>query len=202
MRQPPEAEKDDEEQPIEARSVGDDRPFQVPAAPLQILKGRFDAHSAGIRAQALPSGGLIGEDDPGIVLVGLPTRTHLGRDGMVLPQLDGSVPVAPTLGRQVTAGNPAACPAPTPRQAGVLRRQPEQVVPATLLTQLDQRMPHQSAIGQQRAIGRSQMGGDPVEQQADHVPLPLFPFLVHGQHLPAHRQEPRMDQGPRTSRPR
>ena len=70
-REPPEAEKDDHEPPIEARSVRYHRPFQVPsrslpgpfqvpsrslpgpfqvpAAQLPILKGRFDAHSAGLR---------------------------------------------------------------------------------------------------------------------------------------------------------
>ena len=67
-------------------------------------------------------------------------------------------------------------------------------MPATLLTQLDQRMPDQSAIGQQRALGGSQVWDDAVEQRADHVPLALLPFLVDRQHLPAHRQQARMDQ--------
>jgi hypothetical protein len=55
-------------------------------------------------------------------------------------------------------------------------------------------MPDQSAIGQQRAVGGADVWDDAVEQRADHVPLPLLPFLVHRQPLPAHRQEPRRDQ--------
>jgi hypothetical protein len=66
-------------------------------------------------------------------------------------------------------------------------------MPATLRTQLDQRMPNQVAIGQQRAVGASQMWDDAVEQHADHVPLPRLPFLVHRQQLPTHGQEAGMD---------
>jgi hypothetical protein len=78
MGQPPETEKDDEEQSIEARAVGDHGAFQVPATAFAILEGRFHAHSARILAQALPSSGSVRDDDPGILLVGLPAGTDLG----------------------------------------------------------------------------------------------------------------------------
>ena len=67
-------------------------------------------------------------------------------------------------------------------------------MPAALCTQVDQRMPDQSAIGQQRAVGGADVWNDAVEQRADHVPLPLLPFLVHWQQLPTDRQQARMDQ--------
>ena len=74
MRQPPEAEKQHQQQPIQPCAVGDHRSFQVPATALEILEGRFDPHSAGVLAHALPSGRSVGEDDPGLVLPGLPSR--------------------------------------------------------------------------------------------------------------------------------
>jgi hypothetical protein len=42
MRQPPEAEEDDQEEPIQTRAVRDHGAFEVPAAPLEILEGRFN----------------------------------------------------------------------------------------------------------------------------------------------------------------
>ena len=94
------------------------------------------------------------------------------------------------------ARKPRVRPAPALGLAGVRGGHAEDVVPAALRAQLDQRMPDQSAIGQQRTVGRSQMGDDPVQQRSDHLPLPLLPRLVHRQHLPAHRQEPRVHQQP------
>jgi hypothetical protein len=67
-------------------------------------------------------------------------------------------------------------------------------MPPTLRAQVDQRMPDEAAIGQQRALGGADVWNDAVEQHADHLPLPLFPFLVHRQHLPTDRHETRMDQ--------
>jgi hypothetical protein len=69
-------------------------------------------------------------------------------------------------------------------------------MPPTLRTQVDQRMPDEAAIGQQRALGGSQEGNDAVEQRADHLPLALFPGFVDRQDLPAHRQKAGMDQQP------
>jgi hypothetical protein len=42
MGQPPEAEKDDQQQPIQTRSIRDDRAFQIPATAFEILEGRFN----------------------------------------------------------------------------------------------------------------------------------------------------------------
>ena len=67
-------------------------------------------------------------------------------------------------------------------------------MPATGLTHLDQWMPDEPAIGQQRAVGAAQVRDDAVEQRADDIPLALLPGLVHGQHLPTHRQQARMHQ--------
>ena len=113
MRQPPEAYEQHQEQSVEACPVRHDGPFQVPAAAFEVLKGRFDAHSAGIRAHALPSGGPVGEDDPGLLLPGLPSRADLGRQWALLPELDSAIPLASALRDQMTARDPAACPAPT-----------------------------------------------------------------------------------------
>jgi hypothetical protein len=196
MRQPPEAAKDDQEQPIAARAVRHHRPFQVPAAPLQIVKGRFDAHCAGLRAHPLPSRGPVGDEDPGLLSLGLPGGTDRGRQWALLPELDRAVPVACALRDQVTARDPAACPVPTRGRAGVRRRQAEHGMPAALLTQVHQPMPHQPAIGQPRAVGGSQMGDDAVQQRADHVPLALLPLLLHRQDLPADWHEAGMEQQP------
>jgi hypothetical protein len=116
MRQPPQADKHNEQQPIQTRAVGDDRPFQVPTAALEILKGRFDAHAACVRAHPLPSRGPVGDDDPGLLLPRLPGGADLGKQRALLPEPDRAVAVASALRDQVTAGNPAACPAPTRAQ--------------------------------------------------------------------------------------
>ena len=71
MRQPPEAEKDHQEQPIQTRAVGEHGPFQIPAATFQVLEGGFDAHASCVLADALASRGSVGEHDPGLALVRL-----------------------------------------------------------------------------------------------------------------------------------
>src|SRR5262249_1838302 len=95
MRQPPEAEKDDQEQPIETRAVGEHSPFPIPAAAFEVLEGGFHAHPAGIVAKTLASRGPIGDDDPGLPLVRFPSRTYLGSQRALLPELDGAVPLLP-----------------------------------------------------------------------------------------------------------
>src|SRR5262249_49395636 len=77
-RQPPEAEKDHQEHPVETRAVGEHGSFPIPAAALEILERRFDAHPAGRVADTLASGGPVRDDDPGLWLGRLPGRTHLG----------------------------------------------------------------------------------------------------------------------------
>jgi hypothetical protein len=155
MGQPPETEKDDEQQSIEARAVGDHRAFQVPATAFEIVEGRFDAHPEGILAQALPSSGAVRDDDPGILLLRLPAGTDLGGDRLVVPELDGAEPVAPTLRRQLPTGEPSGGPTATRGSAGVVSRQTEDIMPSTLLTQVDQRMADESAIGEERAVSVS-----------------------------------------------
>jgi len=153
MGQPPATEKDDEQPSIEARAVGDHRALQVPATAFAIVEGRFDAHPEGLLAQALPSSGAVRDDDPGILR--LPAGTDLGGDRLVVPELDGAEPVAPTLRRQLPTGEPSGGPTATRGSAGVVSRQTEDIMPSTLLTQLDQRMADEAAIGEERAVSVS-----------------------------------------------
>jgi len=146
-----------------------------------------------ILAHALPSGGLVGEDDPGFPLLRLPGGADLGRHGTLLPELYRAIPLASALGREASTRNPALRATPACGLAGVCSRQTEHVMPPTLRTQVDQRMSDEAAIGQQRARGGADVWNDAVEQHADHLPLPLFPFLVHGQRLPTDRHEARRD---------
>jgi hypothetical protein len=62
-------------------------------------------------------------------------------------------------------------------------------MPSTLLTQVDQRMADESAIGEERAVSVSQERDDPIQERRDEVPLALVPRVMHRQHLPAHGQE-------------
>jgi hypothetical protein len=189
MDQPPAAENHHQQQPIQTRAVGDDRAFPVPATAFAIVEGRFDPHPAGRRAQALPSSGSVRDDDPGILLVGLPAGTDLGGDRLVVPELNGAEPVAPTLRRQLPTGEPGGSPTATRRSAGVVSRQTEDIMPSTLLTQVDQRMADESAVSKERAVSVSQERDDPIQERRDEVPLALVPRVMHRQHLPAHGQE-------------
>jgi hypothetical protein len=184
-----ETEKDDEEQTIEARAVSDDRAFQVPATAFEILEGRFDAHPAGILAQALPSRWSVRDDDPGILLVGLPAGTDLGGDRLVVPKLDGAEPVAPTLRRQLPTGEPGGGPTATCRSTGVVSRQPEDIAPVALPAELDQRMADKSTVSEECAVSGSQERDDPIQERRDEVPLALVPRVMYRRHLPAHGQE-------------
>jgi hypothetical protein len=67
-------------------------------------------------------------------------------------------------------------------------------MPPTRRTPVDPWMADEAASGPQRALGGADVGNDAVAQHTDHLPLPLFPCLVHGQPRPTDRHAAPMAQ--------
>src|SRR5438045_3001038 len=82
--------------------------FDVPAARLGILKGCFDAHAQRIGVNAWFARRQVGNDQPGLLILLLPTGTHIGLDGLLLPNTRTPIPLLPFLLDKALEGTPRA----------------------------------------------------------------------------------------------
>ena len=78
------AEKQPQQEPIQAGALRDHRPLDVPATPFEILERGFDAHSATIRLHAGAVGGLIRDQEPRLAVAWFPHCTNERQTGGVL----------------------------------------------------------------------------------------------------------------------
>ena len=93
MTDPPDGQKQTQQEPIQACPVTDPTGFQLPAATLGILKSRLDAHAEPIAADPSPARRLIRDEQPGFLVPDFPDGTQGRFDGAVLPEQDPSKPV-------------------------------------------------------------------------------------------------------------
>src|SRR5258706_14188741 len=95
----------------------------------------------------------------------LPWLTHQLGDGDTFPKL----------------------PSRRPALAGMLSRNPKEIMPVIPLTQLHHHQAAKGAIADHRTIGRSNMRRDALEKFGDALPEPLFPFRLTGHDFPGQR---------------
>src|SRR6266576_202418 len=141
MADPPQGQKEGEQQAIQSRPIADKTGLQIPATALAILKGRFDSHTPGILSYPHRSSGLIRNQQPGFLVPRLPDGTQVRIQRLVLPELNASKPALPFFSRQQSARHPSAPVLVFARQSpteGVLFGNAQQVMPVSLATQLHQ----------------------------------------------------------------
>jgi len=73
MDDPPPGHTPRQEQPIEPLPIGKQTGFQVPATAFGILKGGLDAHAQRLLVHPPSASRLIGNQDPGLAMVGVHT---------------------------------------------------------------------------------------------------------------------------------
>src|SRR5258706_10232465 len=85
MTDPPDAQKQHQEQAVQPRPVVDHRARDIPAARLKVLEGRFHPHTAGVAAHAGAPSRLIGDEEPDFLAGRLPDCTELRQEWMRVP---------------------------------------------------------------------------------------------------------------------
>src|SRR5947208_9821312 len=128
--------------------------FDVPTTGLGILKGGLDTHAQRIGLQPLLASWQVRDDQPGLLILLLPTGTHIGFDGLLLPDQRTSIPLLAFLVDKALEATPLA---PLvlfahASAAGMLLTDAQHVMPVTLLTEPHQRSSSQSAISQQGTL--------------------------------------------------
>src|SRR2546421_9037783 len=106
----------------------------------RILKGRFDAHAPRICVNACFARREVGNDQPSLLILLLPTGTHRGLDALLLPDTRTPIPLLTFLRDKALEGTPAA-----PlfvlahlAAAGMLLTDAQHVMPVALLTEPNQ----------------------------------------------------------------
>src|SRR5947209_8634975 len=124
--------------------------FNVPATRLGILKGGLDTHAQRIGLKPLLSSRQIRNNQPGLLILFLPTGTHICFDGLFLPDKCTPIPLLAFLLDKALEGTPA-----TPlvlfthaSAACMLLTDAQHVMPVALLTEPNQRSSGQSSISQ------------------------------------------------------
>src|SRR5258707_5691215 len=161
---------------------------------LAILKGRFYPHAPPILAHALRRGWSIGDEKPGFLISWLPTSTEPASKLMLLPQHDLSIPVLVRLGHKLLALLPVPIRVPKAPPTPLLIFNPQHVMPANPLAQLNQGQAGQSPIGQQGALVAAEMGSHLLKEVRHDLPLSLLPRLVLRHHAPRQWQDARLQQ--------
>src|SRR5947199_1937340 len=150
MAHPPDSQKESQQQAVQMRSLLELGGFDVPTTRLGILKGRFDAHAQRIRVDACFARRQVGNDQPRLLILLLPTGTHIGLDALLLPDTRTPIPLLTFLLDKALEGTPG-----TPlfvlahlSAAGMLLTDAQHVMPVALLTEPNQRGSGQSSISQ------------------------------------------------------
>src|SRR6266566_3671288 len=140
--------------------------FDVPATRLGILKGRFDTHAQRIGVNACFACRQVRNNQPSLLILLLPTGTHRGLDGLLLPDERTPIPLLTFLLDKALEGTPRA-----PlfvlahlAAAGMLLTDAQHVMPVALLTEPNQRGSGQSPISQQRTLRLGEERTHPLEQ--------------------------------------
>ena len=149
--QPPEGQKDDEEQAKEAFRIPDPAAFELKAPTLQILIGGFDPRTAAVFADARTSTDARGEEDPRFGVAPLPDNGQKPRSpASIFEDLDRAGPALVwTADQGPHTGDRAVRQVDTGTVGGV-RSQSLDDVPAHCGATIDQSWTDKSPIGQQR----------------------------------------------------
>src|SRR5438034_5600010 len=138
MRDPPHGHKEPEQKPIQTGAISNQARFQVPAAAFAILKSGLDAHPIGVLADATPASGLVGNEQPGLLMIGFPHRTYLRFNGLVLPEQNAPEPLLTRFEDDLAQWRPVAPLASHPAPTRMLLAHPQQIMPLASSTQLHQ----------------------------------------------------------------
>src|SRR5713226_811791 len=140
MRGPPHGQKEHQQPAIQMLTIFDPAGFDVPAAAFAILEGGFYPHAPCILLDACGSGFLITDEDPGLLVLLFPCDTHPGFQRFLLPDPGFAKPAVARFEDDVSKGLPGFLQLLAhPTSDGMLLTDAKQVMPAALLTQLDQR---------------------------------------------------------------
>src|SRR5690242_9076548 len=158
MTDPPDAQKQHEQESLQTGVVGYDRTLDVPAPTFKILKRGLDAHTPPVRLHAGAPSRLVGEQEPGRLIPRLPDSAEKGVQVVLLPDEGWAEPGLAHTVHQVAQRPPAASALATKRSAGVLARQAQQVMPASGSAQQDQWQAREATVGKERTVGLAQGG--------------------------------------------
>ncbi len=125
---------------------------------------------------------------------GLILLAHRCSKLMLLPQQHFSIPVLAWLADKLLALLPRPIALPKAPSAPLLLFDPEHVMPAHPLTQLNQGQAAQSPIGQQSTLVTAEMGSHQLKQVANDFPLSLLPGFFLRHHAPRQWQDARLHQ--------
>src|SRR5215831_8471272 len=178
MADPPDPQKQHEQEALQSRAVGYHRPLDVPTPPFEITKGGFHPHTPPVRLHAGAPSRLVREEKPGSLIPWLPDDAEKGVQTVLLPDERWAEPGLAGTVDQFAHGVPPACTLAAGRPAGMLSREAQEGMPLPCLAQLDEWQSSQAAIGDECTLGLAYIRPDAIKQRADDGPLPFLPGLL------------------------
>lgn len=156
-------------------------------ATFTLLERGFHSHAFGILVDPRFACVLVGNQDPALLELRLPARTHIRFNRVFLPDLGPPKPLLSSFVHKCVKAAPATPLVAHLTLTGMFLTHPQQIMPSTIATELHQWESGSSSVRDQGTVSLLQMLADLIEQAGNNGPLLLFPFLHCRHDCPSHR---------------
>src|SRR6266480_6648709 len=159
------------------------------ATALLIFKRRFYPHAPSVFAYPLMRSWPIGDQKPGFLVSWLPAGTQPSEKFMLFPHQNLPIPLITWFVHKCLALLPVPIGVPHFSSTPLLVFDPQDVMPANPLAEIDQGQAAEPTIGQQRTLLTRKIVSNQGKKFPKQFPLSLIPLLLLGHHSPGKGQD-------------